>query len=181
MCFVPGVCFLCFLPLCLLQSCLCSPELYPGLDFCFCIFLYSLSVLSPAFNLLLHFVLQLMLSFCIGFLLAKTHNNITTVHVFFSEIRSYGDAPEGVWQAACVLVLRVRLLTRQRLTLLLLHLPLTVGVEGAAPAVGQSETLLLLPALTPGRVCHRLQKHTQKHRGNNISPVKLHRWRPLLQ
>lgn len=83
MCFVPGVCFLCFLPLCLLQSCLCSPDLYPGLDFCFCIFLYSLSVLSPAFNLLLHFVLQLMLSFCIRFLLAKTHNNITTVHVFF--------------------------------------------------------------------------------------------------
>lgn len=51
------------------------------------------------------------------------------------------------------------LLTRQSLTLLLLRLPLAVGVEGAAPAVGQSETLLLLPALTPGRVSHRLQTH----------------------
>lgn len=60
------------------------------------------------------------------------------------------------WQDAWM-----RLLTGQCLTLLLLRLPLAVGVERAAPAVGQSETLLLLPALTPGRVCHRLHTGTK--------------------
>lgn len=67
----------------------------------------------------------------------------------------------GSWWCVCM-----RVLTRQCLTLLLLQLPLTVDVEGAAPAVGQTETLLLLPALAPGRVSHRLQtyKHTHTQR-----------------
>lgn len=60
-------------------------------------------------------------------------------------------------RCVCVVCARVCLLTRKRLTLLLLRLPLTVDVEGAAPAVGQPETLLLLPALAARRASHRLQ------------------------
>lgn len=48
----------------------------------------------------------------------------------------------------------VHMLTRKRLTLLLLRLPLAVAVEGAALAVGKTETLLLLPALAPGWLSH---------------------------
>lgn len=65
---------------------------------------------------------------------------------------------------------RVFLLTRQRLALLLLRLPLAVNVQGAAPAAGQPETLQLLPALTPGRVSHSLQTH--KTTGSNMSRVR---------
>lgn len=59
-------------------------------------------------------------------------------------------------------------LTRQHLALLLLHLPLTVAVQGAAPAVGQSETLLLLPPLAPGRVSHRLITKTERENEETI-------------